>query len=120
MFETLSEYASVGFWIMQAVVGLIFIVHGLPKVKNPKYIASEYHAPAFVGEIHGLVEVVGGLLMMAGYYIHVVALIFSCILVGAIYFRAFVWKLPFHGQNRTGWELDVLLLSACVAILLSK
>lgn len=118
MFETLNEYAGVGFWVMQAIVGLIFIIHGLPKVKNPKYIASEYHAPNFVGELHGLVEIAGGLLLMANFYTQIVATVFSFILLGAIYFRAFVWKLPFHGQDRTGWELDVLLLSACVAILL--
>lgn len=118
MFETLSEYAGLGFWFMQAVAGLIFIVHGLSKIKDPHHIASEYKAPDFVGALHGLVEISGGLLLMANYYTQIIALVFSAILLGAIYFRAFIWKIPFHGQNRTGWELDVLLLSACVAILL--
>jgi putative oxidoreductase len=118
MFDQLSEYSETGFWILQAVVGLVFIVHGLSKVKSPAGIASAYGAPAFVGLLHGLVEVAGGLMLIFKFHPQTASLVLGLIMLGAIYFKVFKWKTKFMVMNTTGWEFDLVLLAACIAILL--
>ena len=113
----LSEYANYGFWILQAITGLIFIVHGIPKLKNPAQIASVYHAPKFVGFLQGLVEVLGGTALIFSFYVWWVALVFALIMLGAIFYKIFVWKTGFMSHTGTGWELDLLLLGVFILIL---
>lgn len=117
MFEQLTQYSETGFWILQAVVGLIFIYHGWPKLKNPSQVASAYGAPAFVGLVHGLVEVLGGIMLIVNWHPKTAAVVLGVIMLGAIYFKIFKWKIPFFSQNVTGWEFDLILLAANIAIL---
>src|SRR2546426_12597853 len=116
---TSGMYAIWGMWILRAAVGIVFIVHGWPKVKNPKGIAGAYGAPVFVGTLHGLVELLGGLALILGMYTKIVALFFSLIMMGAIYFKAVKWRTPFKADNATGWEFDLVLLAANLYILTS-
>lgn len=113
----LNQYFDNAFWLMQAVVGVIFMVHSMGKIKNPAGIASTYGAPKLVGLLHGLVELVGGLLLIVNYYPQYVAALFALIMLGAIYFKIFKWKSPFFSHTSTGWEFDLILLVACLAIL---
>ncbi len=119
LFQPVIEYSYVGIWLLGAVVGVIFIVHGFPKIKNPKGIASAYHAPAVVGLYHGLIEVLGGAVLILGIHIHGTALVLAIIMVGAIYFKVNKWNVPFTAHDKNGWEFDLLLLAACLAIFLS-
>lgn len=95
---------------MQAVVGIIFIVHGWPKFKSGglKLIG---------GFGHGLVEVAGGLMLIANFHPKSASLVLGLIMLGAIYFKMSKWKIPFKAENTTGWEFDLVLLAACVAII---
>ena len=111
------QYSSFGFWLLQVVVGAIFIVHGWPKMKNPSGIAQTLGAPKFVGFLQGLVEVVGGLLIIFNLVTQWVALLFALIMLGAIYFKVFKWKTGFFSHNATGWEFDLLLLAVFVMML---
>ncbi|HEX5429563.1 MAG TPA: DoxX family protein [Patescibacteria group bacterium] len=116
MIADLGRYASLGFWVMQAVVGIIFIYHSGFKIKHPSQIASAYGAPAFVGLAHGLVELVGGALLVVNFYAQPVAFIFGLIMLGAIYMKMFKWNVGFFAHDKTGWEFDLILLACCVAI----
>lgn len=117
MILDLGQYANLGFWIMQAVVGVIFVYHSGFKLKHPSQIASAYHAPAFVGFLHGLVELVGGILLIINVLAQPTAFILGLIMLGAIYFKMFKWKTPFFSHSGTGWEFDLILLACCLAIL---
>ena len=108
----LTQYFDKAFWVLQAVVGLIFIIHSSGKIKNPAGIASAYGAPAFVGLLHGLVEMAGGILLIANFYVQYVGIVFVLIMLGAIFFKIVKWKMPFMAQNATGWEFDLVLLAA--------
>ncbi len=93
-------------WFLQLAVGIIFIVHGKTKLKKGnKFIAVG-------GSLHGLVEVVGGLALIASFQVQLVGLIFSIIMLGAIWFKKFQWHMPFMAQDKTGWEFDFVLLAA--------
>ncbi|HYC79680.1 MAG TPA: DoxX family protein [Candidatus Binatia bacterium] len=111
------EFMEYGYWALQVAVGLIFLIHGFAKVKAPGQIASAYGAPSVVGLFHGLVEVAGGVMLILNWYVQFAALILGIIMLGAIYFKVVKWHVPFMAQTATGWEFDLLILAACVAIL---
>jgi len=113
----LNTYANWGFYALQLAAGIIFIVHGWPKIKNPSGIASALGVPKFFGLLQGLVEGLGGLALILNFYVSWVALVFAIIMLGAIYFKMFRWKTGFMSQSTTGWEFDFLLLAVFLAIL---
>ena len=109
MFANLSQYGDSAFWVMQAVVGVIFIVHARMKLKNPGKIMG--------GTVHGVVEIAAGIALIVNQYAQYAAAVTAVIMLGAIYFKIFKWKMPFMGMQATGWEFDLVLLAASLAIL---
>ncbi len=103
-----SGYNAWSMWFLQFVVGVVFIVHGWPKLKHTA------RALKSGGTVHGLVEVVGGLALWFSYHVRAVGLAFSLIMLGAIYFKVFKWKIPFVAHDKAGWELDLTLLAVSV------
>ena len=99
-------YSEWGMWFLQFAVGVIFIYHGWPKMKNIRKFFG------IGGGLHGIVEVLGGLALIVGFHIRTTGLILAIIMLGAIYFKKFKWKMPFSSQTTTGWEFDLILLAA--------
>ena len=104
--DQFSMYSSWGMWFLQFAVGVIFIYHGWPKMKNIRKFFG------IGGGLHGIVEVLGGLALIVGFHIRTTGLILAIIMLGAIYFKKFKWKMPFSSQTTTGWEFDLILLAA--------
>ena len=119
MIYNVIGYSDRGLWVLSVVVGIIFICHGFPKIRNPKGIASAYRAPAVFGLFHGLVEVLGGAGLILGMSVHFIALIFGIIMVLAIGFKTTRWNVPFMAHDKTGWEFDLLVLASCLILYLS-
>ncbi len=112
MVTFLNTHSSFGIWLLQFVVGVIFIVHGLPKLKNTKKVFG-------IGSLfHGLVEVIGGIFLFFGFHVRAVGLVFAIIMFGAIWFKKFVWHIPFKADDKTGWEFDLILLAANIFFLI--
>lgn len=107
MFINLAQYNNIGILLVQAILGIIFIAHGWPKIKNKNPIFG------IGGLFHGLVEAVGGLLMAVNLFVQPIAIIFAVIMLGALYFNIFKWKKPFAApaQGIVGWEFDLLILA---------
>lgn len=99
-------YSEWGMWFLQFVVGVIFIYHGWPKIKKMNQFFS------IGGGLHGVVEVLGGLALIFSFHIRSTGLILALIMIGAIYFKKFKWKMSFSSQTTTGWEFDLVLLAA--------
>ncbi len=114
----LSEYAEYGYWALQIALGLIFLVHGLMKLKAPAQIAQAYGMPSAIGMLHGLVEVAGAILLALNMFVPYVGIVFGIIMLGALYFKLVKWHVPFFAMDKTGWEFDFLILSVCVALIL--
>ena len=110
MLENFSMYSDWGMWLLQLAVGVIFIVHGWPKLKNKSIFSIG-------GKFHGLIEVIGGLALFAGWYVREVGLVFVVIMLGAIYMKKYKWHTPFSSHNTTGWEFDFILLAASLYFL---
>ena len=109
--DFLNAYSEWGMWFLQFVVGVIFIYHGWPKIKNMKKFFS------IGGGLHGLVEGVAALAVISGWYVREAGLALAVIMLGAIYMKKFKWKMSFSTMT-TGWEFDLVLLGAALYFLL--
>ena len=113
MLDFLSVYNGWGMWFLQFAVGAIFVYHGWPKMKRMGKFFS------IGGGLHGLVEVVGGLALIAGWYVREAGLAFAVIMLGAIYMKKFKWKTELSTQT-AGWEFDLALLASAMYFLLRQ
>jgi putative oxidoreductase len=109
MLADLHQYSGTAFWVLQAVVGIIFIGHGWMKMKNKGKVLG--------GPVHGIIEIVLGAALILNQYAQYAAALAAIIMLGAIYFKIFKWKSPFLVMQSAGWEFDLLILAASLAIL---
>ncbi|MGH2657057.1 MAG: DoxX family protein [Actinomycetota bacterium] len=118
MIFDLADQLEWGLLALRIAVGVIFIVHGLPKITGARGMAAMMGGgeakPVLVGmfTIQGLVETGGGALLILGVLTQLVALAFMIIMIGAVYLKITQWKSGFMAQQTTGWEFDFVLLAA--------
>jgi putative oxidoreductase len=116
LFE-LADQSEWGFLALRIAMGVIFIVHGWPKITGARGMAAGLGGgeakPALVGmlTIQGVVEAGGGVLLILGVLTQLVTLAFMVIMTGAIWFKVTKWKTGFMAQQTTGWEFDLVLLA---------
>jgi putative oxidoreductase len=114
-----------GLLALRIAVGVIFIVHGWPKITGARGMAAAMGGgeakPVMVGmfTIQGLVEAVGGVLLILGVLTQLVAVAFAIIMIGAIVLKNTQWKTGFMSQQTTGWEFDLVLLAANILLFLT-
>jgi uncharacterized membrane protein YphA (DoxX/SURF4 family) len=117
--SSLSQYAHDATLFLRLVLGVIFIYHGLPKIRNPEAMAQGLAVPNAVVVILGLAETLAALGVIFAIYIHLSALIMAIVMLGAIFMKITKWKSPFSAYDKTGWEFDLILLAASAALLFS-
>src|SRR5688500_12227161 len=109
LFE-LADQSERGLLALRLAVGVIFLVHGWPKITGARGMAAMMGGgeakPVMVGmlTIQGLVEAGGGVLLILGVLTQLVVLAFAIIMIGAIYLKITQWKTGFMAQQTTGWE----------------
>ncbi|MCC6404879.1 MAG: DoxX family protein [Candidatus Yanofskybacteria bacterium] len=124
MFDFLSAYNGWGSVILSVVLGVVFVVHGWPKFRNPSGIAGALGWPKFAGFLHGFVETVGGLVLILSPFVYLgqlfdwAAILLAVIMLGAMYFKAVKWKIGFSNGGKMGWEFDAVIFGGLVALLL--
>ena len=94
LFPTLLQYADAGFFILRLAVGVVFLYHGWPKIKNPKQMASGIGWPTGAVTLLGLVESISGLALMFGVWTQLAALLLAIVMLGAWYYKAVKWHFP--------------------------
>ena len=104
IYEGLGNYALL---ILRLVLGIIFLYHGLPKLKGKM--------GGFM-VIIGILEGLAGLAVMAGLYTEIAGSLLAVIMVGAIFKKVAQWNIPFSSQGTTGWEFDLTLAAAAIAL----
>lgn len=120
MFEALLQYNALGLFILRLAVGIIFIYHALPKLKNAAGMAKGVGMPAPMIAMLGGIELLAGAGLIIGLLVQLAALLLSVIMLGAVYFKVSKWHTPFAAMDKTGWEFDLILLAANVALLLGS
>ncbi|WP_018923543.1 DoxX family protein [Salsuginibacillus kocurii] len=109
---------ELGALILRLVLGFTFFLHGLDKFTGgiDQTVAhfDSLGIPGFLGYVVALIELIGGIAMIAGIGTRAVAVLFAFIMVGAI----LIAKLPegFLG----GYELDVVLLAMSVYFIIAN
>lgn len=112
--EKLAQYGPLPIRIL---AGIAFIIHGIPKLSNivrtEHFFSSMIGLPATLGPVVGLLEVVGGIALLVGVLTRIASILFIIEMIGS----TIIAKLPkgFVG----GYELDLLLLSIAVSLILS-
>lgn len=118
LFPELAEQSEWGLLALRIAVGAIFIVHGWPKITGARGMAAAMGGgeakPVMVGmfTVQGIVETGGGILMILGVLTQLVAIAFMIIMLGAIALKTTRLKVPFMAMQATGWEFDLVLLTA--------
>lgn len=117
VFEGLLQYQDIGLFILRLAIGVIFIYHSIPKLKDSKGMAKMIGMPSFAPFVLGLMELLSALGVIFGILIQIAAIILSVVMIGAIFFKIVKWKIPFAAMDKTGWEFDLILLAGNIAIL---
>ncbi len=102
--------------IARVVIAAIFLAHGWPKIKNLKQNAQNFGAMgfkpgAFWGTVVAFTEVFGGLAILVG-----IAAPFAGFGLAIDMIVATLFKLKKGMKLINGYELDLMILAACLII----
>lgn len=99
--------------IMRVVLGVIFLAHGITKLQmglgNVEAWFSSIAVPGFLGYIVAVIEVVGGILLIAGLLTRLVSGLNVILMVGAIVSVKLSAGLLGNDQM-PGYELEIALM----------
>ena len=106
---------------LRIVLGATFIVHGLPKLKSLKgtgdFLAGIGFKPGiFWAFLLGATEFVGGIAILLGIGSRIASGLLIISMLIATLLKKFKWKVPFTKGNEAGWEWDLVLLGALIAV----
>lgn len=119
IFPGLIELSDIGLFILRLVVGIIFLYHATPKLKNSRGMAAAMAMPGGMIFLLGVMEALFALGIIFGVLTQLAALLLGLIMVGAIFMKIGKWGVPFAAHDKTGWEFDLIILAATVAVLLT-
>ncbi|MBU8908789.1 DoxX family protein [Desertibacillus haloalkaliphilus] len=109
----MSNKFEIGLVVVRVILGLTFFIHGLDKfqggIGNTAAWFGSIGIPEFMAYVVAIIELVGGLAMILGVGVRVVAILFTCIMIGAI----FTVKISGGFME---YELDLILLAVSVQL----
>lgn len=109
-------YSAQAIFILRVVLGVLFVVHGWPKIKNLRGTQENFSAMGFKpgvlwGTVAAVLEFFGGLAIVLGILTQAVALFIAAEMVVSTF-----WKIR-KGQGFVGgYELDVVLFASALAL----
>src|SRR3989338_2103944 len=118
---SLSQYAGLAPLTLRLAIASIFIVHGKSKLTMWKMQPSDQMPLKMLNIMKALsiFETLGGLAILSGFLTPFASIGLGIIMIGAIYFKIFKWKIGFASQQGTGWEFDLMVLAGCATLAMS-
>jgi putative oxidoreductase len=113
--QKISTFAPLPIRIM---AGIAFILHGLPKFENLQGTQGFFASvgiPADLAMVIGLLEVIGGILLIIGLVTRITSILFIIEMIGAV----LIVKAGNGFMGEGGYEVDLLLMSISISLLLS-
>ncbi|MFH1161766.1 MAG: DoxX family protein [Candidatus Jorgensenbacteria bacterium] len=116
MIQPLFVFYDWGLLALRVILGVILVVHGFPKLKNLKvagggFAAMGFRPGVFWAVVVGVVEFVGGLMLIAGFLTQLVALLVF------LQFLVVIFKVK-RGKGFTGeYEFDLLIAAAALLLM---
>jgi len=96
---------------LRIILAIMFIDSGRLHLADPKGRGEGLGLSTWLTVVIGTTEVVGGFLILIGLWTNIAAFFLSGVMVGAIYFKVFVWHTGIYGEKNDGWYYDALLLA---------
>jgi len=106
-----SAFAPLALFFLRVILAVMFIDSGRRHVADPRGRAESLGLPAWFTFLLGTIEITGGVLVLVGLFTHYAAFFLSGVMIGAIYFKVFVWRTGIYGKQNGGWYYDALLLA---------
>lgn len=115
-----QAYAELGFAFLRVVVGTIFMVHAVPKLRDPESTKDFFHSVGLPETIYTVylaigIEVIAGAMLALGLYTRIAALFLTVFMMVASYVAVYEIEKEFEG----GYEVDLLLLAASLMFYLN-
>ncbi len=116
LLQSLGDYQEWSLLLLRLVVALIFLAHGYPKIKNLRQNGENFgmmgfRPGMFWGTLVAVLEFFGGVALLLGFAVQVVGAFFAIQMLVAT-----CWKMR-RGQGLvSGYELDLLLVAACLVL----
>lgn len=116
----LHRWSDLALLVLRLTVAAIFWVHGRSKAGMwKKQAGPDMPAPMLnLMRTLSVCEPLGALAMLAGLGSQLAAVGFILVMAGAINMKIRVWKVPFFAHDKSGWELDLIVLAASFALLI--
>lgn len=116
MVQPLLIYSDWGIMTLRVILGVVLLVHGLPKIKNIRGTAAwmgplGFQPAIFWAAVVALLEFFGGIFLIVGFLTQIIAAFV------AIQFLVIIFKVNAKKGLVGGYELDLLMLGAAVALL---
>ncbi len=112
----MKNFAPLALLLLRVVLGLIFLVHGYPKLVHPSEPMREFFIshglPGYFLGVAGILECFGALLLFLGLFTRPAALLL------AIEMSVAIWKVhSAHGMLAVkDYEFPLALAAACLAL----
>ncbi len=112
----LKSFEPLGLLVLRCVVGLIFLVHGYPKLVHPTPAMHDFFVshglPGYFVNVAAILECFGAILLFAGLFTRPAALLL------AIEMGVAIWKVhSVHGILAVkDYEFPLVLAAACFAL----
>ncbi len=137
----LAQYDDAALLIVRIALGFTMVVHGFPKLVGParphmRSGMAQLGIPPLLFDLVGLLELLGGIFLIAGFLTRIVAILFALQMVGtiALYLSVLGRLVPppevlsqMVANSRrvmrgfiagvSGWELDLLILAMALLLL---
>ena len=113
--------ADVAILILRVALGIVIVAHGVYKFQNKalfdKKWREDYGFPQGSVLLSGVVQVLGGIAIIAGVYGRIAALILILLMVVATYVSIAKHHEPFlSSPDGKGWDINFLLIGSLGAL----
>ena len=118
--EVLISYTPYLVLLLRVVVGVTMILHGLPKLKNPKQAiqwTNGLGVPAIATYLAIILEFFGGIALVIGFLVPIVAFFFVLEMIGTTLLKRLKMKAPYLQTAPGAYEIDVTYLLLALALL---
>lgn len=105
---------------LRVIVGGTLMIHGYPKVKSREQSMGWMKSmgmPGVTAALAGILEFFGGLFLVVGLIVPVVALLFAIQFASIIWMKKSKMKAEYVSTSKPSYEIDVLYLLLSIALI---
>jgi putative oxidoreductase len=121
MFDQLIPYTPYLALLLRVVVGVTMVLHGYPKLKNPKQTiqwTKGLGVPTAATWLAIILEFFGGIALVIGLIVPIVAFFVALEMIGNVVLKRTKMKAPYLvGQNAAAFEIDVTYLLLAISLI---